>query len=205
MTKDVSAGDAEAVIGTYERQAGYFDATRSQALIERGWLARFAALLPEGGRVLDLGCGTGRPIAAWLAAEGFRVTGLDAAKAMIALARHHAPEGDWRVGDMRGLDLGITFDGILSWDAFFHLTREAQRALLPRIARHLAPGGALLLTVGPEDSEVIGRVGPEAVYHASLAPGDYAARLAAEGLRVVDFRAEDPDCDRHTVLLARKA
>lgn len=61
MTKDVPDGGAAAVIGTYERQAGYFDATRSQALIERGWLERFAALLPARGRVLDLGCGTGRP------------------------------------------------------------------------------------------------------------------------------------------------
>lgn len=132
------------------------------------------------------------------------MTGLDAAEAMIAQARAHAPGGDWRVGDMRTLDMDVRFDGILSWDAFFHLSQDAQRALRPRIARHLGPGGALLLTVGPEASEVIGRVGPEPVYHASLAPEDYAARLAAEGLSVMDFRAEDPDCDRHTVLLAQK-
>ncbi|ETX26636.1 class I SAM-dependent DNA methyltransferase [Roseivivax isoporae] len=189
---------------TYDRQAGVFDAQRSQALVEAGWLARFADALPGSGRVLDLGCGTGRPIAGWLTRQGFRVTGIDIAPAMIEIARRHCPEGDWRIADMRRLDLPERFDGLVGWDSFFHLSPDAQRAVLPRLAGHLRPGGALMLTVGPRAGEVRGRVGDAPVYHASLSPAEYATALEATGMRLAGFHAEDPDCGGRSVLLARK-
>jgi len=196
------AAETQAV---YERNAARFDAARPKGLFERPWLDRFLADLPPGGRLLDLGCGSGEPIAAYLIDRGHRVTGLDASPAMLALARAKRPDGDWRLCDMRGLDLPERFNGILGWDSFFHLTRPEQRDLLPRLAAHLRPGGKLMLTVGPAEGEVGGRVGDDAVYHASLSPVAYREILAANGLTVENFVIDDPDCDRHTVLLARKA
>jgi hypothetical protein len=108
------------------------------------------------------------------------------------------------VGDMRNLDLGEVFGAIIGWDSFFHLTQAEQTALIPRLAAHLAPGGALLLTVGPKAGERIGQVGEEPVYHASLAPQTYAALFAAAGIEVVDFVAEDRDCGGRAVLLGRR-
>ena len=61
-----------------------------------------------------------------------------------------------------------------------------------------------MLTVGPEAGEACGEVAGERVYHASLSREEYETRLAEAGLRVVAFRAEDPDCNGHSVLLARK-
>ena len=73
--------------------------------------------------MLDLGCGTGEPIAQWFKAEGFAVTGMDFATAMLDIARARWPKDDWRVGDMRKLNLGDErFDGLIAWDSFFHLT-----------------------------------------------------------------------------------
>jgi len=123
---------------------------------------------------------------------------------MLDIARSRWPDGDWRQGDMRKLDLGETFEGIVAWDSFFHLTPQDQRATLARMAAHLAPGGSILVTVGPDASEATGSVGGEAVYHASLSPADYAACLEACGLRMTGFLAEDPDTDKHSVLMARK-
>lgn len=188
----------------YERNAARFDAERLKILIERAWLDRFLHGLPEAARILDLGCGTGDPIAHYMEARGFRITGVDASPAMIALAREKRPGGDWRIADMRRLDLGERFDGIIGWDSFFHLTRDEQRAVLPLLAHHLSTGGRLMLTVGPDDGEVDGHVGDDRVYHASLSPDAYRTILADHGLTVTDFVAEDPDCDFHTILLARK-
>jgi trans-aconitate methyltransferase len=154
--------------------------------------------------VLDLGCGTGDPIAAYLAGRGLHVVGLDQSHAMLAIARTRYPDGDWRHGDMRTLDLPERFDGMLGWNSFFHLRPDEQRALLPRLAAHLAPGGSLMLTVGPRDSEAVGHVGGEPVYHSSLAPDAYAGLLAGLGLGLVAFVAEDPECDFQSVLLARR-
>jgi hypothetical protein len=65
-------------------------------------------------------------------------------------------------------------------------------------------GGSLLLTVGPKDGEVDGTVGSKPVYHASLSPAEYATILQEQGLRLTGFPAEDPECNRHSVLMARR-
>lgn len=188
----------------YDRQAETYDAQRSTALFEARWLARFTAGLPAGGHVLDLGCGTGKPISEWFIAEGFRVTGLDFSPAMLEIARDRWPDGDWREKDMRSLDLPERFDGIIAWNSFFHLTPDDQRTCIARIATHLRPGGSFLTTVGPRAGPVGGMVGDEAVYHASLSPADYASCLEANDLRLTGFMAEDPETQDHSVLMARK-
>lgn len=194
------AGSTAAI---YQRQAARYDAERSRQLHERAWLSRFAALLPARAAILDVGCGAGEPIAAHLARAGFAVTGVDVADAMLARARAWCPEGDWRHADMRTLELPERFDGIIGWDSFFHLTPDEQRRTLPRLAAHLRPGGALMLTVGHAAGELTGVVGGELVYHASLAPSEYESLAAGLGLEVVGFTRQDPACEGHTVFLVR--
>ncbi len=188
----------------YERNAARFDRERPKRLHERSWLDRFCALLPDGGRILDLGCGAGEPFYFYLTGRGYSVTGVDQAEAMLTIAKARFPDGDWRRADMRELDLPDRFDGILGWNSFFHLMPDEQRSTLDRLVAHMTETGALMLTVGPKAGEVVGRVGDDRVYHSSLSPDEYRVRLADLGLRVVDFVAEDPACDQQTVLLARR-
>ena len=188
----------------YQRNAARFDAERSRILFERPWLDRFASLLPEKATILDVGCGAGEPIASYFLGLGLRVTGIDFSERMIEIARERFPAARWSTVDMRQMDLGTRFDGIVSWHAFFHLTPAEQRSTLPRFAEHLRDGGALLLTVGHEESEISGTVGGEPVYHASLSPSEYRRILAEHRLEIVDFVLEDPTCGHATVLLARK-
>lgn len=189
----------------YRRLGLKFDDQRAKTLFEKPWLDRFLALTPaDRPAVLDAGCGAGAPIADYLIAQGARVTGIDVSAPMLdrARERHHAAE--WLEADMRTVDLETRFDGVVGWHSFFHLTPADQRQTLARFAGSLRAGGALLLTVGPDAAETIGHVGGEPVYHASLAPADYASSLARLGLRVVSFVVEDPGCDFASVLLARK-
>jgi len=172
--------------------------------VEREWLERFAEGLPDEGVILDLGCGSGEPIAGWLIEKGYQVIGVDVAPSLLATAKVRWPDGDWRHGDMRELDLSERFHGIIAWDSFFHLTPDEQVSSLPVISRHLRPGGSLMITVGPDAGETSGIVGESRVYHASLSPATYAGLLEQEGLQLRAFRAEDPACQNHTVLMARK-
>lgn len=188
----------------YDANARAYDQLRSRTLSEARWLARFGDALPKGGKVLDLGCGAGEPIASWLIAEGFALTGLDFSQAMLSIARERWPTGDWRIGDMRALDLGEVFDGIIAWNSFFHLTEDEQRSTLLQLAAHLRKGGSLITTVGPYAGETTGTVAGNTVYHSSLSPAEYAQILDDNGLRLTAYLAEDPDCGRHSVLMARK-
>ncbi len=194
----------EDILPTYERVADRWFGQRPRILFERPWLERFLAALPraEGG-VLDLGCGTGLPIAAHLGASGCDVTGVDGAAAMIAILAREVPEATGIVSDMRTLALGRRFDGILAWDSFFHLAPADQHAMFGVFAAHAAPGAALMFTSGPAAGEAWGHAGGEEVYHASLAPEEYRRCLAGAGFDVLAFVPEDPDCDGHSVWLAR--
>jgi SAM-dependent methyltransferase len=192
------------IVGLYEENAEAFDRMRGRGLFEKPWLDRFAAALPPGGTVLDIGCGMGEPIAAYLIGLGFQVTGCDSAPSMIALCRERFPGGEWIVGDMRALDLGRTYGGILVWHSSFHLSPEDQRALFPRFAAHTAPGGHLMFTSGDAEGVRIGEWQGEPLYHASLAPEEYRALLEKNGFEVLDHQPRDPECGHATVWLARK-
>jgi SAM-dependent methyltransferase len=190
----------------YERHAAGWDLQRRKQLVERNWFERFFARLRPAGCILDLGCGAGKPIAEWVLKSGFDLTGIDYSAPMLELARTRYPTAEWIHGDMRDMRslLHRHFDGIFSWDGSFHLTREEQRQLLVDIAAQLKPGGTLMMTVGPQDGVEIGVVEGESVYHASLAPEEYTERLEVLGFYAIDFVAEDPDCDRHSVVLATR-
>jgi 2-polyprenyl-3-methyl-5-hydroxy-6-metoxy-1,4-benzoquinol methylase len=136
------SADPAGVRAVYDRNAVAFDARRRGSRMETGWISRFAGLLPDGAEVLDLGCGSGEPVARLLLDAGFRVTGADFSRAMLGIARQTFPCAEWIEADMRDLALGRTFDGIVAWHSIFHLTVEEQRAALPRIAAHLRPGVA---------------------------------------------------------------
>jgi len=129
---------------------------------------------------------------------------VDASHEMIRLARKSFPDEDWRMQDMRSLQLTEKFAGIIGWNSFFHLTKNEQRTLLPNLADKLVPGGALLLTVGPREGEVIGRVGEDAVYHASLSPQEDEKVIRQNTLTLIEFTPEDPDCYGMSLLLAKK-
>ncbi len=196
---------SEQIIGLYRRHGLAWAALRDAgAFVEGGWLARFMALLPAAGTVLDIGCGSGAPIAQHLVAAGFAVTGLDSSAPLLALARGRLPGSTWIMGDMRDMALGRRFDGLLAWDSFFHLARHDQRAMVPRFAAHAAEDAVLMFTSGPTEGEAIGTLAGEALYHASLDPQEYRALLAASGFAVVDHVAEDAGCGGRTVWLARR-
>lgn len=194
----------DTVIGLYERHARAFDRDRGRALQEQAWLDRFLAFVPHGATVLDVGCGMGEPVAAYLLASGRRVVGVDASPTLIALCRARFPQSEWIVADMRGLALDRTFDGVLAWDSLFHLTADDQRAMFERFAAHARPDAPLLFTSGPSAGEAIGDYEGEPLYHASLDAAEYTQVLAAQGFTVRAHVEDDHACGGHTAWLATK-
>lgn len=196
--------EADRIVGLYERHAHAFDRLRSKHLFERSWIDRFVEQLAEGAHVLDVGCGSGEPMAASLLERGMKATGIDSSPTLIGLCRERLPAGEWHVADMRDLSLGRTFDGILAWHSLFHLTPDAQRAMFPLFAAHASGGGALMFTSGTSEGVAMGTFEGEPLYHASLSSDEYRSLLAENGFEVIAHVAEDPECGGATVWLARK-
>jgi trans-aconitate methyltransferase len=199
-SEDVNAKNLD----VYSRNCEQFDAERSKTLFERKWLEKFQNLLPHESHILDVGCGSAEPIARFFIEQGIQLTGIDFSPEMIKFAKSRFPDQDWIVNDMRNLDLGRKFDGLISWHSFFHLTQSEQRTTLVRFANHLKPNAPLMLTVGTYEGNVIGHVCKETVYHSSLSPKEYRDILSELDIDVIEFVAEDPECGMATIILARK-
>lgn len=196
---------AEDIIGFYRRHALEWvgDRSRQSKFIEKAWLDRFTALIPPDSTILDLGCGPGKPMAAYLLSHRFKICGVDSSPEMIAMARDNFPGSEWLIADMRQLALDRRFAGVTAWDSFFHLDFDDQRRMFPVFRAHAAPGAPLLFTSGPRHGEAIGELHGEPLYHASLDPDEYRGLLTANGFKVIDARMEDPDCGGHSVWLAQ--
>lgn len=109
-----------------------------------------------GDPILELGCGTGR-IVLPLAEAGWRVTGLDQSRPMLARAADRV--GSAKVGNLVTLHEGSMFEAdaapggpfgmvLFSLNGFMHLpTSHAQRRALEAALRALDPRGMLVIDV----------------------------------------------------------
>src|SRR6478735_4821186 len=123
--------------------------------------AEECALLAElagGGRVLELGIGTGR-IALPLAAAGIEVQGVDSSPAMVKQLQAK-PGGDAipvTIGDMADVPVDGEFSLVfVVSNTFFMLpTPEAQERCFRNVAAHLPAGGRFLVQVFVPDTSRI--------------------------------------------------
>jgi SAM-dependent methyltransferase len=99
----------------------------------------------EGGRLLDVACGTGRHAEAF-AAKGFRVTGVDYNAELVAVARARAPSITFLLQDMRRLDTEGGFDAVTTlFDSIgYPIADEGVLEALRSIRAQLRPDGILV-------------------------------------------------------------
>lgn len=118
----------------------------------RSWIAGLSELLGPGSRVLDLGCGSGVPVAHSLVAAGHHVTGVDISEVQISRARKLLPQADFIRADATSLTFPEgSFDAVVSLYVLIHIPLDEQPPLLERIATWLRPGGWLLCCTGQDE------------------------------------------------------
>ena len=111
--------------------------------------------IPDGGKILDLGSGTGIPYDRHLVERGYDVTGIDISGKHVAMATKNVPGARFVKADFSEYDLGAgSYDAIISMYSIFHIPREEHTDLFKRIYRALKPGGRILVTLGTTDMEM---------------------------------------------------
>lgn len=186
----------------YETIAAEFIAIRgtpddSRPAIGVGTVREWARSLRPGGAVLDLGCGSGYPIAQILVDVGFAVHGVDAAPSMVAAFRTRFPGAAVECSDvLSSTFFGRKFDGVIAWGLLFLLTPEAQAQLIAKVARALTPGGRFLFTAPLQACEwsdsMTGRLST------SLGAAAYRQLLANVGLELVDEMEDEGENHYYT-------
>ena len=146
--------DAEIIAAGYDQVADEYEALESA---EAPWprlerVRAFAADLPPGSRVLDIGCGNGVPATRELALRHV-VTGIDISEEQIARARANVPTGTFILGDARDVDLPMgAFDAIVALYLIDNIARDDYPAFFRRLRELLRPGGRVLLSAEPGDN-----------------------------------------------------
>jgi SAM-dependent methyltransferase len=116
----------------------------------RQWAPKVAdaARVHDGERVLDIACGTGvlaREISKRVGSNG-RVIGVDPIPGMLAVAKEHAPNIDWRQGTAESLPFDDeSFAAVVSQFGLMFFTDRQQA--IREMLRVLIPGGRLAVAV----------------------------------------------------------
>lgn len=132
----------------YNRLAPAYDSPDNDRPVD-GHLAKHLQSLAGGSRpatVLDLGCGTGKHLAAIHAAfPQAQLTGLDTAAGMLAVARQRLPDATWVHADatQRLPFDDASFDAVTCQYVDQHLPDRA--TLIAEVRRVLRPGGRFAL------------------------------------------------------------
>ena len=167
-------------------------------MIDQHWQADEHGFKPlEGKTALDVGCGAGL-LAEPLARLGAKVTAVDAAPELIAVARDHAiGQGlaiDYRATGVE--DLGGQFDLVTSMEVVEHVADPQH--FIDALAARLAPGGLMILSTPNKTAwsklltitlaEGFGQV-PKGTHDFDkfIDPDSMRGLLAHAGLEVIDF------------------
>lgn len=149
------------------------------------WVRRFAALIPAGGKVLDVACGSGRH-SRLLASMGYHVEAVD--RDAVALAVFDgSPQIATRATDLENdpwpFDAAC-FDGVV-------VTNYLYRPRFDALIEVLRPGGVLIYETFMAGNETLGKPSNP---NFLLQPGELLDRVRAR-LTVIAFeqgRVDDP-------------
>ncbi|OGM49363.1 hypothetical protein ABOM_003501 [Aspergillus bombycis] len=117
----------------------------------RAFVHRTSKKLPPGSRILDVGCGTGKPVADILASAGHEVHGIDVAPKMVKIAQSQV-RGSFEVANMNDFHPSQPYDAVFAILSLFQHTPGEEYSLIFKFSEWLKVGGYLAIAVTPSTS-----------------------------------------------------
>lgn len=168
----------------------------------------FAEYLSPCGHILDVGCGTGYPIAQYLAERNFYVTGIDISQQMINKAQQlQLKNATFFKCDILDFSTEILFDGVIAFDSIWHISKNKQPNVYKKIASLMKSGAFLLFTHGNRNGETIGTMFDQEFYYSALDTEEVTALCSKAGLKIVSMTEnyrEQTTGERDLLVIAQK-
>jgi len=154
----------------------------------------FTGRLPEKGKVLDLGCGTGVPYTRFLVEKGFDVVGVDLSEDMVRVASENVPEATFVRLSMNEITYGDEFDGVVSSFSMLMLPPDLFRETASRIYSALVEAGYLYISLNepasvsddPDSDAFVNIMGQE-MYSRAYAVEEVESVFQSLGFSIVKF------------------
>ncbi len=186
----------------YDLIASGFAELRDSFNTEQKYIDQLLEHLKPGASILDVGCGSGYPIASYLINKGYQVTGVDSSKELLSIAKKNCPTLKTIYGDVRTVEINQQFDAIVEWWCLFHLPKEDHVNMFARFASWLKKGGILEFTTGDSEYQASSSdmLNQELNFY-SLAPQFYEQYLKDNHFKLL---LREHDQEQHLVWLAVK-
>ena len=140
-----SQGNAVSSVDFYDSVAAEYEAAygHSAGLLE--FIQKSLSIFKPPAKILDVGCGTGAPVATTLAREGHKITGIDMTPSMIELSRAAVPDGNFEVADMLHYESPEQMDVVLNILSLFGLSRQELEVMTRKWAQWVVADGLLCI------------------------------------------------------------
>lgn len=125
--------------------------TEQQASVD--WLVQH---LPSKATILDIGCGTGRPVCSTLAAAGHSALGIDISSAMIDAARRNVLNANFEKADIKTFtpSEGTKYDAVTVYFSLIaSVTQQEIKDVFAKVYTWLKPGGVFVFATVPISGE----------------------------------------------------
>ncbi len=137
----------------YDNIAQGFADMRDSFYMEQKYIDLLLGYLEPNAHILDVGCGSGYPIASYLLEHDFQVTGVDGSKKLLKIAKEKCPKMHLIYGDIRTVELTEKYDAILEWWCLFHLPKADQLHMIQCFTHWVKKGGIVEFTTGGREYE----------------------------------------------------
>jgi ubiquinone/menaquinone biosynthesis C-methylase UbiE len=183
----------------------YEDVIKPLSIYDESYNRLIARINPQA-KLLDVGCGPAN-VSAYIKkrVSGIAVTGIDLAPAMLAKAKDHIPDGEFKVMDIREiLKLNSKFDAIILGFCVPYLTDIETIALLKDTKEMLQQNGTVYMSfIECETTIPFSSENPVMRKHARSTAESY---IKESGLKIIDamsviYNSETAKDEKHTIFL----
>jgi len=152
----------------------------------------FIRLVPKGGKILDLGCGTGIPIGKRLQDAGLNITGVDVSDEMIKEFKKNLPGSSSVKIPMTEINWAEEFDGIVSSFSLLCLPPDDFTLMSNKIYNALKKEGWFLLFLNEGDSRQgrVQEVQGQQMYSMGVSEKEVRDNFETKGMETIRIERE---------------